>query len=99
SIFRLRSNRPSANAAAVAMTVAAASVRPNARMQSPLGITHLSQPIVACSRILRVAVEQFDRYSLRTPQETDLDAGARRVRFLGELDALFLQIGGDGIDA
>src|SRR5262245_8939649 len=43
------------------------------------------------SGIFRIAVEQFNRNPLRSPQKADLDAGARGVRFLGELDAFFLR--------
>ena len=51
------------------------------------------------SGIFRIAVEQFDRNTLRSAQKADFDAGAWRMRFLGELYPLLLEIGGNRVDA
>src|SRR5262245_64168872 len=53
----------------------------------------------AASGIFRIAVEQLDGNALRPAQKADLDAGSRRMRLLGELDALLPEIGRDCIDA
>src|SRR5690348_13702031 len=54
---------------------------------------------IAVSSIFRIAVEQFDRDALRPTQKANLDAGSRRMRLLGELDAFGFEVGGDGINA
>src|SRR5215831_2783671 len=51
------------------------------------------------SRSGDVAIEQLDRYPLRRAQEGDADAWPHRRRLPGELDALGLEFGDDGIDA
>ena len=51
------------------------------------------------SGVFGIAVEQLDRNALRAAQEANLDPGPGNGRLRGELDALFLQIGGDGVDA
>src|SRR6185437_9104041 len=51
------------------------------------------------SRVFRIAVQQLDRDALRPAQKANLDAWPWRMRLLGELDALLLEIGGDGVDA
>src|SRR5215467_7356459 len=73
--------------------------RPNQGTQSG---THAQCPLAfspPASGIFRVAVKQFDRYALRPTQETDLDAGPRRMRLLGEFDTFLLEVGGDRVDA
>ena len=45
------------------------------------------------------AVEQLDRHAFRRADEADAHARTDGGRLLGELDALGLEVGGDGIDA
>src|SRR5664280_1000554 len=64
-----------------------------------------ARPISGCrscrppSGVFRIAIQQLDRNALRPAQEADLDARPRRRRLLGELDALLLEVGGNGVDA
>src|SRR5215471_10125722 len=51
------------------------------------------------SRSGDVAIEQLDRYPLRRAQEGNADAWTHRRRLPGELDALGLELGDDGVDA
>src|SRR5579862_2579526 len=50
-------------------------------------------------KVLDVAIEQLDRHAFGPADEADARAGPHRGRLAGELDALGLQIGGDGVDA
>src|SRR6185437_13280332 len=50
------------------------------------------------SGVFRVAIQQLDRNALRPAQEAYLDTRPRRIRLLGELDTLLLEIGGDDVD-
>src|ERR1700675_3815422 len=49
--------------------------------------------------VLDVAVEQLDRHAFRRADEADAHAGPHRGRLAGKLDALGLEVGGDGVDA
>src|SRR5580698_2704660 len=56
------------------------------------------RPVTPSTR-LDVAVEQLDRHAFRRADEADAHAGPHRGRLAGELDALGLEVGGDGVDA
>src|SRR5579863_2063578 len=50
------------------------------------------------SSVFLVALEQFDRDALRPAKEADANARPNGNGLLGELDALGLDLGGDGVD-
>src|SRR3954469_15057615 len=50
------------------------------------------------SRVFLVALQELDGNSLWSADEADAHAGPDRGRRLGELDALGLDLGGDGVD-
>src|SRR5262249_53030940 len=51
-----------------------------------------------CRTSHRLAIQQFDRNSLRAADEAYAHARSHRGRLLGELDALPLELGGDRVD-
>src|SRR5687768_12968985 len=50
------------------------------------------------SRVFLVALQELDGNALRSADEADAYAGPDRCRWLGELDAFGLDLGGDGVD-